>query len=391
MNRWLRVLLALAACWCLLVETAECVAGRLFGMELDGDWFLLAVGSSSSAMGEFLSLYAWPLGAALAVVVAVATAIFLLALKAPRKYFTAFALAFLAYVGWSCRSPAAARGWKPLYVAWDTVRGARRYAEIVRAGEWTPDRAAAAAAATAPVDATNVVFVIGESMTCDRLSFFGYARHTMPRIEALGAAVAISGPYRAWSPYTVNSLAALFIDRGESAAVRYRRAGYRTAFVTSHNRWTRYCSVEFAVFAACERRIYLTEEFKGEHIYDDMLLPYVKELLAADDGRPFCLFVHLMGSHFPPAARTRADYLADSGLDDFDRSVRFTDETLAAIIAALPPRTTLVYMPDHGESTDRDGWRDFASPALWSVPLMVYPASAAVPPGINIPSAMTQH
>lgn len=384
LRRPFAVAVAIAVSWCALVELAEAVAAREFGMVLDGDWFLLAVGSSVSAMGEFLSLYAVPLALALAAWLAITVAAFLVALRAPRRIALAGLAVFAGYVVWNCRTPSEAKAWKPLYVAFDTVRGAHRYAAIVRAGEWTEERAASVR--PPPADATNVVFVIGESMTTDRLPFFGYAKDTMPLVGARTNELAVTGPYRAWSPYTVNALAAMFIRDGESAAVRYRRAGYRTAFVTAHNRWTRYCSVEFSVFAACEERIYLTEERPGEHIYDDMVLEHVARLVAG--SRPFVLFVHLMGSHFSAAERVRPEYLADSGLDDFDRSLRFTDEVLDAIIRLLPPKTMLVYLPDHGESTDAGRWRDFSSRALWSVPLIVYPKDAALPDGFNLPPLM---
>jgi len=67
------------------------------------------------------------------------------------------------------------------------------------------------------------------------------------------------------------------------------------------------------------------------------------------------------------------------GLDGYDRSVRYTDEILARLIEALPPRTELFYISDHGESVDigPGRWRDMESAALWSVPAFVYPASAA--------------
>ena len=53
------------------------------------------------------------------------------------------------------------------------------------------------------------------------------------------------------------------------------------------------------------------------------------------------------------------------------------DMILSEIIAALPPRTVLLYISDHGESTDTGRWRDATSRALWSVPVFVYPADAA--------------
>lgn len=365
----LRSFVALAFVWCALVEVAEFLAGRLFGMELDGDWFLLATGSSTAAMSEFLRLYAVPLAFGMAVFLGLMAVLVVAAFRL-RLRVVLLLFAVYACVGyWRFGS---LRAWKPLYVAYDTLRSARLYSDIAAAGRWTPERAAAMRLAAE--GATNLVFVIGESMTTARLSFFGYGKRTTPRMESLGGALSVQGPFRAPSPYTVLALAHLFETNGCSAAVRLRQAGYHTALVSAHDRWARYCSVESSIFEACERRIHLTEISKGRHVYDDELLPYVEELVKRE---PFAIFIHMMGSHFHPSDRVRPGYLADEGLDDYDRSIRFSDEVLYGIIRALPPRTVLYYVSDHGESVDRPGWRDFGSPALWSVPVFAYPAAAA--------------
>ena len=367
-----RLAFAAAFLWCALVEIAEAVAGRLFGMEIDGDWYLLLTGSSLSAMGEFVRQYAVPLAAAVAAFAVLVLVACVLSFRTSRRTFAlvcALAAALVAVRSWQSGS---LKAWKPLYVAFDTVRGVRLYGEIAAAGEWTPERAARVR--PVPEGATNYVFVIGESMTSKRLSFYGYPKRTTPDLEALGDRLEKQGPIRAPSPYTVISLARFFLLNGVSAPVRFRQAGYDTYFVGSHHRWARYCSVESSVFAACEHKVYLSEVRKGEHVYDGMLLPYVREMTSG--RKPFVLFVHMMGSHFNPVDRVPPGFAENEGLDDYDRSIRCTDKVLAEIIAALPPRTVLVYVPDHGESTDRPGWRDMGSDALLSVPVFVYPARA---------------
>ena len=370
-----RILFAAVFAWCALVEIAEAVADRLFGMELDGDWYLLVTGSSVAEMGEFVRLYALPLTAA-----AIAFAVFLLvivalAFRTSRRAFAVALVLLAALVAVRAHQCGSLRAWKPLYVAFDTVRGLRLYGKIAAAGRWTPERAARVA--TLPNGATNYVFVVGESMTSKRLSFYGYEKHTMPRLEALGDQLDKFGPVRVTSPYTVLALPNLFICDGVSAPVLFRQKGYETFFVSSHHRWARYCSVETSVLSACEHKVYLSEIRPGEHIYDEMLLPYVKEMVSG--SRPFVLFVHLMGSHFDPCDRVPEGFAAGEGLDDYDRSVRYTDLILSEIIAILPPRTVLCYISDHGESTDTDGWRNLKSEAMWTVPVFAYPAASISP------------
>lgn len=370
--RFLRIAFAAAFVWCALVEVAEQVAGRLFGMEIDGDWYLLVTGSSPSAMGEFVRLYWCPLAIAAAGFSLLVLLAWALAFQTSRRRFLLVLALAAAFVGVRAGQVGSLKAWKPLYVAFDTVRGMRLYGQIAAAGEWTPERAAQTRAV--PSGATNYVFVIGESMTSKRISFYGYGRQTTPRLADLGSRLAKLGPVRVTSPYTVLALPNLFIRDGVSAPVRFRQAGYETFFVGSHHRWARYCSVETSVLSACEHKVYLSETFPDRHIYDEMLLPFVKEMVSGT--KPFVLFVHIMGSHFNPRDRVPEGFAADEGLDDYDRSIRYSDRVLADIIALLPPRTVLYYISDHGESTDTDGWRNMKSEAMWSVPVFAYPAEA---------------
>ena len=374
--KFLRLAFAVAFAWCALVEIAELVAGRLFGMEIDGDWYLLATGSSLAEMGEFLRLYRGPLAIAVTGFALLVLLAWTLAFRTSRRRFLFVLALAAALVGVRAGQVGSLKAWKPLYVAFDTVRGMRLYGQIAAAGAWTPERAARVA--TLPPGATNYVFVIGESMTSKRISFYGYGRQTTPRLAALGSRLAKLGPVRVTSPYTVLALPNLFIRDGVSAPVRFRQAGYETFFVGSHHRWARYCSVETSVLSACAHKVYLSETFPGRHIYDEMLLPFVKEMVSGT--RPFVLFVHMMGSHFNPSDRVPEGFAADEGLDDYDRSIRYSDRVLADIIALLPPRTVLYYISDHGESTDADGWRNMKSEAMWTVPVFAYPAEAASTP-----------
>ena len=373
----LRGLFAAFVAWCVLVEAVEAVAGALFGMEIDGDWLLVLSGSSAAECAAFVRLYAWPLALAILAFAVAAVGAVAMAVFASRRIFFVFAAVAVACAVLRIAQIGSPRAWKPVYVLFDTLRSSRAYMKTGDAGRWTAERAAAVR--RAPVGATNYVFVIGESLTTARLPFFGYGLDTMPRLSSLGDGLAVRGPVRAPSPYTVTSLMRLMVADGASAPVWFRLAGWRTCFVGAQPRWGRYCSIESAIFSACERKVYLSEVGDGSRVYDMQLLPHAAEMMASDDGRPFALFVHMMGSHFQPEDRVPPGFADGEGLDGYDRSVRLADEVLAELIAMLPPRTELFFISDHGESVDAEGWRDIRSEALWSVPMFVYPAAAAPP------------
>ena len=370
---------AITVAWCALVEIAEYVAAARFGMALDGDWFLLLTGSSAREVVQFIRLHASTLATAAILFAAISTFAAWAAFRASRGAFLCALAAATAFACVRIAQSGSIRGWKPLYVAFDTLRGAREYKRVGDAGRWTAERAASVR--KAPLDSTNYVFVIGESLTTARIPFFGYEKNTMPRLSALGSRLAALGPVRAPSPYTVKSLMRLLVDGEASAPVLFRQAGWRTCFVSAQERWERYCSVESAIFSACERKVYLSEIGKtGRVIYDEMLLPHVEKMMSQTDGRPFALFMHMIGSHFPPESRIPAGFADNESLDPYDRTVRYADDVLARLIAVLPPRTEMIFISDHGESVGADNWRDIRSAALWSVPVFIYPAPASSPP-----------
>jgi len=360
----LRTLVALALVWCALVEVAEFVAGRLFGMELDGDWFLMLAASDAAELANFGRTYAVQLTVGITTFFCLAVVLAAAAFKLKLK---ALFLMLAVYAGIGIWHSGTWRAWKPLYVAYDTVRGTAGYRALIAAGSWTPERAAAVRQAGA--NATNYVFVIGESLTSDRMPLYGYAKPTMPELEKRRDELAVLGPLRAPSPYTARSLTAMLVRDGETAAVAFRKAGYRTSLVSAQGHWERYCGIEQMIFAACETRRYLDG--------DGALPSVVREEIAKADGRPFVCFVHMYGSHFEPGSTLPKDFAANEGLDGYDRSVRYADKVLGELIANLPPRTVLVLTSDHGESVDCAGWRDVRSESLWRVPLVIWPKAAA--------------
>lgn len=372
-----RAAVALACVWCALIEIAEAAAGRLFSMELDGDWFLLLAASSERELSDFFSLYTVPLAVCLCGFFFLSVVFVTLSFRLPRRAFIGFGLLLIVYA--AVEFHLFGKTWKPLYVAFDTFRSTAQYYELIQAGEWTAKRAELARPPSA--GATNLVLVIGESLTSDRMGLYGYPRNTTPLLSSMRDQVAVLGPVGTSEPYTARSLRKMLSQATvdcprravETLPVTLRMKGYRTALVSAQDHWERYCGVEQMIFAACETRIYRKDIKPDGELYDEDLLPIVRKVISEDDGRPFAVFVHLQGSHFEPGDRVPPGFATDEDLDDYDRSVRYTDRVLAMLIKAIPERTLLIFVSDHGESTDCPGWRDLSSRSLWRVPLLVFP------------------
>lgn len=384
LRKFFQAALAIGLAWCALVEIAVAFVARQFGFRLDGDWFLLLAASSPEEISEFFQTYATELTlvvAGLVVLIATIVAIIFFAKGRGRWIFAAVVLGYLV---WSIPQGAS---WPPVFFAFDTLRGITQYRELLRAGTW--DGELLPGVAERPVGtATNLVVVLGESMTTDRMSLYGYSKPTTPFLDRMCDKMSVMGPVRAVDSSTVKALRFMLTRATvenpscaiETAAVAFRRRGYRPVLISAQPKWTRRCGVGQMLFAACETRTYLADNERGHGVWDHALVDYLKREMAVEDERPFVIFLHLQGSHFDPKYRVPPDFSTPEGFDDYDRSVRYTDAILGAICKALPPRTVMVYVSDHGETPDASSWRDARNPSLWKVPFVIYPKNEAILP-----------
>lgn len=377
-----RIALATAILWCILVEVAVAFVMRNFGFEIDGDWFLLISASDPHEVMRFCSLHAGSIAVCVVLIVVLSGLCCWTVFKVKGRWLPILALAFLAYAGVRSYSWGAVQRWKPVYIAFDTLRSTGEYRELGKAGAWTPERANASRPARK--DAPNLMCVLGESLTTDRMDLYGYDKPTTPQLRKLDGLFARLGPLQAAYPDTARGLRVLLTEatreRGSRAGVTLpvvlRQRGYRTVLVSAQRHWERYCGIEQMIFAACEKRLYLNE-LTEEAFYDTDLLPIVRQEMASSDGRPFALFVHMMGSHHNYTWCVPPGYAANEGLDDYDRTVRHTDAVLAELIKSLPPRTLFVFISDHGESPSTGISRARWDPSTWKVPLLISPPEAA--------------
>lgn len=355
-----------------------------FGFRLDGDWFLLLAASSPEEISEFFRTYATELTLVVAGLVVLLAAIAGLVFLAKGRGRWIFAMVVLGYLVWSIPQGA---GWPPLFFAFDTLRGITQYRELLQAGTWDGELLPGVAERPAGA-ATNLVVVLGESMTTDRMSLYGYSKPTTPFLDRMRDKMSVWGPVRAVDSSTVKALRFMLTRATveeprraiETAAVALRRRRYRPVLISAQPKWTRRCGVGQMLFAACESRIYLADNERGHGVWDHELVDYLKREMAVEDERPFAIFLHLQGSHFDPKYRVPPDFSTPEGLDDYDRSVRYTDAILGAICKSLPPRTVMVYVSDHGETPDSPSWRDARNPSLWKVPLIIYPRNDKIEP-----------
>lgn len=354
--------------YCLVVIGADWFAKSQFGTTIDGDWFLLWMASGKEELREFRSMY-WKGIVSTIVSFAAAWAVAIYAIWRWPKW--AVGAIGVGVVVLALGGPARIAGFKPVYFAWDTFLrfGEYRHLASVVGAERKTERP--------PLreSGRNRLVILGESLTSRRMGVYGYQNNTTPELARLIAEgrLELKPERRATNQYTARALMDMMLDDEHTQVWRERADGYRVVLVSAQDRWERYCGIEQLLFDACDERVYIRQD--GKNVYDEELVPAVKK--AMEGPAPWVIYIHMMGSHFPPADRVppafRAAETGKTGqtcfpnFDDYDWSVLYTDHVVSQLVQ-LDPSAEIYFTSDHGESVNAGRWRDPSDEALWFVP-----------------------
>jgi arylsulfatase A-like enzyme len=198
-----------------------------------------------------------------------------------------------------------------------------------------------------PPDRPNVVLVCLDTLRADRLSSYGYARATSPRLDAWAAGhAALFRTVVATSPWTLPSHVSMFsgldaVRHGvnhfrpappslEMLAERFRSSGYTTAAITGGG----YLRPQFGFAQGFDRFVYWPERDTERELASGIERAF--DWIERERGRPFFLFFHTYEVHYPHLRRQPF----------FDR--------LAGASGATPPAAQIL-MQSHG-------WRGLRAP-----------------------------
>lgn len=396
-----RFLLIPVFLYCLVVSTAVVFLRVNFDMKLGGDWLVLLMTSSMREVAEFLSSYSLLsiVGGGLAFVLIAGCGVWLFNwLPRERKGGWRFAL------GLACLLPfmldAVKNGWQDVlfrttYVSLirDTWRSQKMGRDLISACEH-PVLDGCPTLRRRGNQLPVFVLIIGESATRNHWSLYGYERDTTPCCSAYRGKMVVFTDVITAFPRTVGSLRYILTrasleNGGESALCSLpsvlKCAGYSTVLLSAQARWDHNMCQENGmqeiVFSACDQRFYLDEHTDVRPYYDDQLVPMLREQLSNAQDRPLAILVNLMGSHFDFAKRFPAEFAKYSSgtlpsrVDYYDDSIRFTDFVLGRMMDVLScdeRPVVLVYLSDHGETPNADGWRQMRDPDCWEIPFFIW-------------------
>ncbi|NVB82531.1 MAG: sulfatase-like hydrolase/transferase [Kofleriaceae bacterium] len=241
----------------------------------------------------------------------------------------------------------------------------------------------------------NIVLISIDALRADHLGSYGYARPTSPVLDAF----AKTATRFAWAmtscPSTRCAIPSLLSGRyastlgyglsAERAAIPnvaavLRDAGWTTAAIT--------CCARFALgkrelsgfqtldASADAVRMQRAGQSNADTVADSAL----EWLGSRDPQKPYFLWLHFYDPHFPYSAPKDATKFGNDDVDRYDAEIRYVDEQIGRVLAALDPQTIVVVTADHGDEFGEHGIR-FHARSLYNqvvrIPLLVRAPGAA--------------
>ncbi len=254
----------------------------------------------------------------------------------------------------------------------------RQYLETrsdIRQERSTYNNVAAVPSETPP----DVIFIIGESLRADHVSFNGYFRNTMPTLNNDTTIISFPNFYTDFThteisvPHILARWSAEHPDavyEDQSFVTLFKKARYSTAWFANQD-----LSNSYSYFAhECDTIVHCNA---GSSLYSygvwlDMdIVEHFNTWMEQSDDNPKLAIIHTIGSHwwykshytekhalFKPEI-THKDIGGLSRQDiinSYDNTIIATDEFLSELIRTLRPRNAvLIFVSDHGESLGEDG------------------------------------
>lgn len=218
------------------------------------------------------------------------------------------------------------------------------------------------------------VFIIGESLTRDRMSLYKYHRNTTPWQRSMlnndnffvfnqGYANAtltvhsLAKVLTSWDQYHSGSLSDSITVTDIARATDTNSEGYYSIWISNQFRSSASTTPQSIVAATADSQIWLNDAIKSSDYstkYDGEIVNYLRELPVRQKQ---IVFIHLLGNHYEYHHRYPNEFNAwndGSNDDNYDNSVLYNDHVLKEIYQVLSKRDDfqlMLYLPDHGEDT----------------------------------------
>ncbi|WP_152973237.1 sulfatase-like hydrolase/transferase [Lacinutrix mariniflava] len=227
--------------------------------------------------------------------------------------------------------------------------------------------------ATSKEEKTYVV-VIGESTSKWHMQLYGYGRETNPKLSAIKDELVIFDSIITPNVHTLRALEKIltlsdfhFPNRENNASLvqMANAAGFETFWISNQKPVGIYESIPTIISSAAKHKTYANTKESGYAVYDEILLPYLKEALDSK-AKQKLIFIHLIGTHaiynkrYPETFdffkdETNTDFKHSKSkrtINEYDNAIRYNDFVLREIIEQVRIKNEnsyVVYFSDHGD------------------------------------------
>lgn len=249
---------------------------------------------------------------------------------------------------------------------------------------------------------THIV-IIGESLTRNHMSLYGYPRKTNPKLEAIKKELLIFNKVISPHTHTMPSLEKILTlasfttpkpVNNVSVVQMANAADFKTYWISNQEPLGLTETIPTIIGNAAQSKYWMETENFYAKIYDGKLLPQLKKTLNKPDKRKV-IFLHLMGVHgtynkrypdnynyfkdFPPHIISNESRMVKYA-NYYDNAVRYNDFIINEIISMVKEKNTLssvVYFSDHGQevfdSIDYMGHNEYTpTKAMYEIPLLFW-------------------
>lgn len=224
----------------------------------------------------------------------------------------------------------------------------------------------------------TIVVVVGESLTRNHMSLYGYRRDTNPKLSLLGDSLHVYQDVISPQVHTIPVIRSLltlsdrdnpdYIVEKPSLFELFNRAGYETNFITNQPFGGNFRTSYDALLGLSQHKYNLSIE----KLPDEIVLPTLRDIVSEKGDSDRIILIHLIGNHMAYELRYTPSFNVFNNkidnkvaiepyrdnqeihtIDKYDNSVLYNDYVISAMIDILKEQygrnSALIYFSDHGE------------------------------------------
>lgn len=252
-------------------------------------------------------------------------------------------------------------------------------------------------------EAQTYVVIIGESTSNWHMQLYGYKRETNPLLTEIKDELLVFDNVITPDVHTISALDKIltqsdfktpYREKNTSMVQLANAAGFSTYWISNQRPVGIYESIPTLIGSAANHQYFLNSDNSDYDIYDEVLLPTLKEVLSSTVNNKKVIFMHLIGTHgdykrrYPKKFNYFKDKVNDKKFDSkelaivnhYDNAVRYNDFIVRSVIESVREvneNSYVVYFSDHGDEVyDTMQWvghdKYRKTPPMYEIPFLVW-------------------